>query len=144
MMKRVVVDTNVFISAIFWKGTPGDVIEIFIRREAILVLSVDILAELTRKLKNEKFTVDLDRAEKTVEQIVEEYQDISEMVVSAVVPENAVRDHKDRIILASAIGGKADFIVSGDKDLTSLKVYQNIPILTPAQFLTLINAPSED
>jgi predicted nucleic acid-binding protein len=42
-----------------------------------------------------------------------------------------------------AIGGKADFIVSGDKDLTTLKIYRNIPILTPADFLLILNPPAE-
>lgn len=54
-MKRTTVDTNVFISALFWKGIPDRVIDIFKRQEALLVLSEDILAELERKLNSSKF-----------------------------------------------------------------------------------------
>jgi predicted nucleic acid-binding protein len=63
--------------------------------------------------------------------------------VPADVPEDAVRDPKDRMILACAVGGKADIIVSGDKDLVVLKAYQGISIVTPSDFLGIVNPPTE-
>jgi putative PIN family toxin of toxin-antitoxin system len=134
-MKRVVVDTNIFISAAFWKGTPGSVISIFARREAALVLSDDILTELERKPHKERFAADLLASEKTIAEIVQEYRDLADIVQPDEVPESAVRDRKDIIILACAVGGKANYLISGDKDLTTLKTYRSIPILTPADFL---------
>ncbi len=50
-----------------------------------------------------------------------------------------LRDESDTIILSCAIGGGADFIVSGDNHLLSLKGFALIPIVTPAQFLALLN-----
>jgi uncharacterized protein len=142
-MKSAVVDTNIFISAVFWKGTPGRVIEIFAAQQLILMLSDDILAELEQKLKNKKFAVDLINTGKTAEKLVDDFRQLAEIVVPADVPEDAIRDKKDRIILACALGGKADIIVSGDKDLTAVKAYQGIPIVTPAEFLAIVNSPDK-
>jgi predicted nucleic acid-binding protein len=45
---------------------------------------------------------------------------------------------KDDMVLALALGGRADVIVSGDKDLLSLSPHRGIPILTPREFLTMV------
>jgi predicted nucleic acid-binding protein len=45
------------------------------------------------------------------------------------------RDIEDNKILECALAGKVDFIVSGDKDLLSLHLFKNIPIITPRKFL---------
>jgi predicted nucleic acid-binding protein len=50
----------------------------------------------------------------------------------------ASRDLADNIFLELAVDGKADYIVSGDKDLLILKSFQGIPILTPAELLDLL------
>jgi uncharacterized protein len=142
-MKRTTVDTNIFISALFWKGTPGRVIEVFTRQQAILLLSDEILDELERKLCSSKFAARILEIGHTPEQVVDNFRHLAEIIVPADVSEDAVRDRKDRIILACAAGGKADFIVSGDKDLTDLKSYEGIPIVTPTQFLAILNSPDE-
>lgn len=142
-MKRATVDTNIFISALFWKGTPDRVIDVFKREEALLLLSNDILAELERKLSSAKFAPRIAQIGQTPAELVASFRDMAEPVVPGDVPEGAIRDPKDRMILACAVGGNADVIVSGDRDLTDMGSYQEIPILTPAQFLTLINLPAE-
>lgn len=136
-MKRATVDTNIFISALFWKGTPDRVIDVFKREEALLLLSNDILAELERKLSSAKFAPRIAQIGQTPVELVASFRDMAEPVVPADVPEDAIRDPKDRMILACAVGGKADMIVSGDKDLLVLNAYEGIPIVTPAQFLDI-------
>jgi predicted nucleic acid-binding protein len=44
------------------------------------------------------------------------------------------------MVLACAVGGKADVIVSGDEDLVTLGVYENVPIMTAAQFLVWLQS----
>lgn len=68
---------------------------------------------------------------------------MAEIASPADVPEDAVRDPEDRMILACAVGGKADLIVSGDKDLVVLKAYQGISIVTPSAFLNLMRPPTD-
>ncbi|MBE2270841.1 MAG: putative toxin-antitoxin system toxin component, PIN family [Anaerolinea sp.] len=135
-MKRVVLDTNIFISATFWKGKPRQVVDVFAARRALLLLSEDILGELERKLTHKKFANELTESGLTIAAMMSDLRTLAEIVTPASVPTEEIRDPKDRIILACAVGGDADYIVSGDHDLTVLKAYGNIVILTPAQFLT--------
>jgi uncharacterized protein len=142
-MKRTTVDTNIFISALFWKGTPDRVIDVFKRERALLLLSSDILAELERKLSSAKFATRISDIGLSPAEIVATFRGLAEIASPVEVPEDAIRDPKDRMILACAVGGKADMIVSGDKDLLVLKAYRDIPIVTPAEFLAILNPPAE-
>ena len=78
------------------------------------------------------------------QQAISDIYDLSELVEPAEIPDDAVRDPKDRIILACAVGGQADYIISGDKDLTTLGTYAGIPIVTPAQFLNMFDPKNND
>ena len=109
----------------------------------MLVLSDAILAELERKLHHKKFAAELAETGLTVDVIVSGVRAMVDIASPADVPEDAVRDPKDRMILACAVGGKADIIVSGDKDLLVVKTYRDIPIVTPAEFLAILNPPAE-
>jgi len=115
-MITAVIDTNVFVSALIARGTPLAAIESTRLGKSRLLVTVDATINSIRAM--------------------------ADIVLPADVPEGSIRDPKDRIILACAIGGQADFMVSGDKDLTDLNVYEGIPILTPAQFLALLNPPA--
>jgi len=115
-MITAVIDTNVFVSALIAGGTPLAVIESTRLGKSRSLVTVDATINSIRAMAN--------------------------IVLPADVPEGSIRDPKDRIILACAIGGQADFMVSGDKDLNDLNVYEGIPILTPAQFLALLNPPA--
>ncbi len=142
-MKRTTVDTNVFISALFWKGIPARVIDIFKRQEAILLLSEDILAELERKLSSAKFVTRVNAIGVSSAEVVDTFRGMAEITAPVDVPEDAVRDPKDRMILACAVGGQADIIVSGDKDLVVLKAYRGIPVVTPSDFLDMVSPSPE-
>jgi predicted nucleic acid-binding protein len=54
-----------------------------------------------------------------------------------------VRDKKDLKFLECALGGKADYVVTGDKDLLTLKEYSGISIVTPSEFLAVLLPPSD-
>ena len=142
-MKRAIVDTNIFISATFWHGVPQQVIKVFEAGKATLVLSDAILAELDRKLRHKKFAAELAETGLTVDAIVSGVRAMADLALPADVPEDAIRDPKDRMILACTVGGSANVIVSGDRDLTDMGSFQNIPILKPAQFLDLVHLPVE-
>jgi predicted nucleic acid-binding protein len=63
---------------------------------------------------------------------------LAEIIEPAVLPQSVCRDPKDDIVLATALSGKADAIVSDDKNLLVLGRYADIPILTARQALGLI------
>ena len=98
-MKRAIVDTNIFISATFWHGVPQQVIKVFEAGKATLVLSDAILAELDRKLRHKKFAAELAETGLTVDAIVSGVRAMADLALPADVPEDAIRDPKDRTIL---------------------------------------------
>jgi len=132
--KRVVVlDTNIFISAILYKGTPLKILELCILKNQIeIAISPELLAELIGKLKY-KFGI----KSHTIENLKSGLE--SNMI--NVLPEYTTkicRDSSDNKIIDLAIYAGAGFIVTGDKDLLELKVYKGIKILTPSEFLKII------
>ena len=134
-MTRVVLNTNTLISGIFWPGTPR-LVYLAATQERFQILTSDCLfTELNSVLRRPKFTPVLNALAKTAEDLIIELRGMVEFVSAVEIPAGIVRDPKDAMVLACAIGGKADFIVSGDKDLLTLTAYENIPILNAAQFL---------
>jgi len=134
-MIRATIDTNIIVSGLFWAGLPGQVFAAAQNEEFISLLTEALVAELATVLAREKFAVQLLKRQKTVESVIQEYRSAGEIVEPAQIPADAVRDPKDRMVLACAVGGKADYIVSGDKDLLVLGAYEKIPILSADQFL---------
>ncbi|MBL8132014.1 MAG: putative toxin-antitoxin system toxin component, PIN family [Anaerolineae bacterium] len=141
MMLGIVLDTNVYISATFWDGTPRRIVDLILAGQAILLTSESILAEFEGKLKARKLAQYLSRLGRHPHEIVNDYRESAQVVVPDDVPEDAISDLKDLIILACAVSGKADYIVSGDHHLLDLKTYAGIPIITPAECLALLRTP---
>ena len=132
---RVVLDTNVIISAIFWRGAPYKVMKKALQRDFILVISPDILEEVSERLKH-KFNLPREEIE-TLMNILLSYSDIVEPTTKV----NVVKaDENDNKIIECAIDGEADFIVTGDHHLLELKSYKSIKIITPAEFLKLLES----
>jgi len=134
-MIRAVIDTNIIISGLFWRGLPKQVFEAVIEGRFVALTSQALLDELYDALNQNKFAANFAAIEMTADRFMNRYGTIVEQVESSEVPFDVIRDPKDRAVLGCAIGGNADCIVSGDKDLLVLKSYEGIPILTAAQFL---------
>lgn len=134
-MIRAVVDTNVLISGLFWEGTPKKCLDKY-RFENIyqIIFSPEAIHEFRQKLLY-KF-----RLESTiVNRWVKEITLYAELVIPRYITK-ICRDAKDNMILDTAKAGRADYIVSGDKDLLVLKVFnKNIKIVSPADFLAVLD-----
>jgi len=135
---RAVLDTNTLISALFWGGIPWEVYHAAAEEKYILLATEALIAEFVGVLHRPKFAPALATIQKLADDIVREHRQVAELVVPIEIFLAAVRDPKDRVVLACAIGGRADYIVSGDKDLLVLEVFQGIPILTVASFLQVL------
>ena len=108
-MTRVVPDTNILISAIFWAGKPYQVICKGLNGEYQLVISPEILVEVMEKLRNKcSFPED---------KIIEQMNIMLALfhVVNTSTRINVVRDKTDNKIIECAIDGQANFIVTGDQ-----------------------------
>src|SRR5712692_143128 len=138
-MNRVVLDTNVYISALMFGGLPGSVLDLAFLRAFNLVISPALLDELDEKLQA-KFEMSMEdvaflRARlENVAQIVEPGEALS------VIAE----DPDDNRVLECAVKGKADVIVSGDRHLLKLSRYQGISIVTVRQFMESVEASKNE
>lgn len=124
-MLRVVLDTNVLVSGLIMLGKPRELLSIIARREAILVLSKEILNEFTKVMRRNKLTEYV--TEEQVERFIENIERIAEFVELESHLE-VVNDPNDDIVINTAIDGRADLIVSGDHHLLSLKEFRGIKI----------------
>lgn len=131
---KVVVDTNVLISGFLWQGTPKKTIDKFRFNESYeLILSPELLHEFETKLLK-RFRI----APTIVKQWMDELARYAELVIPNYTTK-VCRDEKDNMVLDTTLAGKGEFIVTGDKDLLSLGIYQNIKIVTPSEFLSILN-----
>lgn len=126
---RVLLDTNVLLSAILFGGVPEALLRRALGGEMALITSVTLLDEL-EDLLVDKFTFSRSAARLTRAEV----ESLSDLAVSERVPQVS-RDRDDDHVLAAAVAGRADMIVTGDKDLLVLQTHAGIPILTPRQLL---------
>ena len=133
-MIRAVLDTNIFVSSIFWeKGNPHRVVELAIDKKIEIFTSVDILRELERVLKR-----DFGEPDELIQRqtgLVFEYTNV--IVVGKKV--NVVKaDPDDNKILECAIACGADYIVTGDNHLLDIKEYKRVKIVNAQKFVEII------
>jgi putative PIN family toxin of toxin-antitoxin system len=131
---RIVLDTNIFISGIFWGGIPGQIISAAQNRDFELVTSLECIYELHRVLNEFKDTLGVDIVEFWTRFAISESLITLPQIRFAAIKE----DPDDNKFLDAAVAGKAKFIVSGDKHLLDLKEFKGIRILKPADFIALL------
>ena len=127
---RVVVDTNVFISGIFFGGSSHQILKAWESGKFTLLLSTDILAEYQR------VSHELSRAYPKIDiaPILEVVASNAEIVVAPDLPSQVCEDPDDDKFLSCAETGKADYIVTGDKLLLKVRTYAGSPIVKPRFF----------
>lgn len=133
---RVVIDTNVWLSALLWGGQPSLIIQMIEQNQIQSISSENILAELADTLHKPKLQKRLDQLRFSADELVVVAKRLMTLVVieEVIIPE--LRDPKDQMILATAIAGDAQIVISGDKDLLVLHPYEDISILLPQEFLS--------
>lgn len=123
---RLVLDTNVLVSGIFWAGVPGRLLNDWISGAHSLLVTPPVMTEYVRVINDLAAHHDADLAGRWT-------QYLSEMT-TAVIPRavsDQCRDQRDQMFLECAVGGKADFLVTGDSDLLVMKSIHGIPIISP-------------
>ena len=129
---KIVIDTNVLISAIFWTGKPKQLLNKVRRGEATFLISEDLLIEFKEVLmrKDKPFKLSLEEAER----VVTEMRGIAQIVHpnSQVV---VCKDERDNKVLECAIDGRAEYVISGDLHLLGLKSFKGVKIISVMDFL---------
>lgn len=125
---RVVLDTNVLVSAVVFGGPPGEIVALAAARQLQLVLSPPLISELRRVLR-EKVEFSDDALYLTETLLRRAGIVVEPDGTLAIVAE----DPDDNRVLETAAEGDADVIVSGDRHLLALKAFRDIPVLPPRQ-----------
>lgn len=125
---RALLDTNVVISAILFGGVPRQILEGALIGAIDLITSPPLLAELETVL-----TRKFDFRATTAASIRAELEALSEVVEPASI-EPVVRSAADDLVLAAAVAGKVEVIVTGDKELLAVARYEGIRIESPRTF----------
>ena len=129
---RLVLDTNVLVSAFLWRGTPGRLIELAGDQTIQPVTSAALLDELAATLAKRKLAKHLTATGLTVSHLVAGFKRLAITVSARQLDERVSRDIDDDAVLACALAARAHFIVSGDEDLLVLGSFNGIPIITVA------------
>lgn len=133
MTPRAVLDTNVIVSGIGWRGAPAAILDAVSDGRLVLVTSAPLLAELRRVLEYPRLA-----------KVIQGGAQLADLVAASgvVVAPNrvltVVSDDDDNRVLEAAIEGAADYIVSGDTDLLDLGSFQGIPIIAPGEFAATV------
>ena len=137
-LARLVVDTNVLVSAFLWQGTPGRLIALAGEKEVQLFTSRALLDELSATLAKLKLARYVAATELTAEQMLASYRRISTIVTARQLGERVSRDADDDAVLACAIAARADLVVSGDDDLLVLRSFKGIAIVSATEAIRRI------
>lgn len=125
---RVLLDTNVLVSAILFGGIPRQLLDAALTGDLDLVTSQPLLAELETVL-----TRKFEFPSSMTASIRAELEALSE-VVEPVEIKRVTRTAADDVVLATAVAGAAETIVTGDKELLALQSYEGTSIGSPRQF----------
>lgn len=131
---NVVLDTNVFISGIFWKGNfCSQIIDAWRKGEFTLVSSTPIIEELTEILKDFKIQMPNEMIEAWKSMIIQ-----NSVIVETKNKIDIIEHASDNKFLETAVEGNAEYIISQDKHLLELKEYKGIKIVLPEDFLEIL------
>lgn len=138
---RLVVDTNVVVSAFLWQGVPGRLLDMAGEKQVRLFTSRALLDELADVLSRKKLAKKVLATGLTVPQMLENYRKVVTLVTARQLPQRVSPDADDDAVLATVQAAKADLIVSGDrKHLLILKRFEGIPIVAAAQAVAMVEA----
>ncbi len=131
---RIVLDTNIFISGIFWGGVPGQIISAAQNRDFELVTSLECIYELHRVLNEFKGKLGADLVE-----FWTRFAICESLIALPQIRFTAIKeDPDDNKFLDAAVAGKAKFIVSGDKHLLAIKEFKGVKIVSPSEFIEIL------
>lgn len=132
---KVVLDTNIWVSAVIWGGVPDEIVQLAEQGRITIAMSQELLDELERTFNKTKLQPKLKALGLTGSTVIAliRLSVILYPIDDLNVPE--LRDPDDNMVLATAIASQADAIITGDQDLLVLAEYQGIKIMAAQDFL---------
>jgi len=141
----VVLDTNVFISALLSPGSPpARIIKHWEDREFEVAVSPPLLEELERALGYDRVSKYLQRSRVEIEDFLHQLREAALVVHPDLHLQVVTEDPDDNRVLECALSSDAEFIISGDNHLLSLGEFRGIQILPPAGFLVFLGETDDE
>ena len=130
----IVVDTNVLVSATYWKGESLKVLRLADEGRIKLVISQELIEEYNKVINSDEASEKIEKRRLVAEKAI--IKTVNEAIL--VQPQEKIKlvsedPDDDKVIECAA--GKADFIITQDKHLLKMKSYKKIMIVTPQEFL---------
>jgi len=127
---NVVLDTNIFVSGIFWKGDSYKILQEWKEGKIQLIMSIEIISEISRILSDFKIQLPIELQKEWIHMIT-----TNSMIVEPMQKFNIVADTTDNKFIDAAVAGKAEYIITNDKHLLKINQFKNIKIITPKEYI---------
>lgn len=135
---RLVLDTNVVISGLFWNGPPRKLLDAAIGGTIDIYTTALLITELGKALAYPKFARRIAANGDSIDRCVGRFMTIANLTATATIEGAVNADPDDDHVIACALSARADIIVSGDHDLLDLKHYQGMRIITAAEAMLVL------
>lgn len=140
----IVADTNTLVSGSLWSGNPGRLLDAVKSGKITRLQTPQLWVEFVEVLQRPKFKPRLRFFRLTPEVLASGLRKYLTWTAETRIPlPPALRDPKDLLVLAAAVGSHADAIVTGDDDLLSLESFEGIPIMKAREALVKLGLPVE-
>lgn len=130
---NVIIDTNLFISGIFWKGLPSQLLTAWVSNKFKLIVSQEIIEEYSRVLKE----IGSEKGARLADEwllFIAKHSTIVKNTFNLKI----CRDKHDNKFINCALSGKVDYLITGDKDLLELNGSLGLEIVTAKQFIDIL------
>jgi putative PIN family toxin of toxin-antitoxin system len=132
---RVVLDTNVLISALLFKGELAGIVDLWKEGKIVPIVSRETFCEFRTVLEYPKFRLSKDDIKSIIEEEVLPFFEVVETVAEV---SRVCKDPDDDKFIACALSASADLVVSGDKDLCDVARYRRIKIVRASDLLRMM------
>ena len=134
MKLRAVMDTNVLVSGVMWRGVPFELLRWAEKNSLVICTSLEILAEVHRVLHYPKFQQYIDNQQASPGELFAKIASLCTIIQVDQVVKGVCSDADDEKFLSCALTANVEVLVSGDRHLLNLVQYQSVRILTAREF----------
>lgn len=135
---NIVIDSNIWISGIFWNGKPKDLLKILEKDILSCYICKEMIDEISEVIKRDFFKNRIIFLGLTRENIIKQIIELNKIIEINGNLNVIEDDPDDNIILETAIKSKSEFLISGDNHLLKLKNYNNVKILSCKDFIDML------
>ncbi len=134
MKLRAVMDTNVLVSGVLWRGVPFQLLKWAEKNHLVIYTNLDIMAEVYRVVHYPKFQQYIDNQQASPGELFAKITSLCTIIQADQVVKGVCFDADDDKFLSCALAANVEVLVSGDKHLLDLQKYQSVRILTAQEF----------